>query len=515
MYSVKDPSEFIGAIKGIDERLKNVKISSVEVDKEQRSVTYNFICDKAVTSALCYKMEETARKFTSQAFEKVFVKVSKIVANGELVVKAAYRFLKENYPSVSIFMEEDDVSAENVGDLVKVILKLTKDGADYVTKNGALKNLCEFLSKNFCADFVAATDIKSESLAVDLLSDEVFEGELEKIEYRTIKVKDMLVVDDAVMPQNAVYIEDVIGGGNGVYNVCGKITEIAERQTKTGKPFFILHIDDTTGVLSGIYFTKKSTYDRIKKLQQGDAIIARGTLGSYGGRKSFTFEKINFCTFPDGFVKQDKSKKHIPRNYKKIFPTPASVMKVSTVFDVAAPLPKELTDKTYVVFDLETTGLDVLNNGITEIGAVKISGGKISEQFTTLICPEYPITAEISAITGITPDMVKDAPKIEEVLPDFLKFTEYTTIVAHNAPFDTGFIRKYVNLTGYEFKCLVMDTVELSRKYLPELRRYDLKTVADRFNIVFRHHRALSDAYATAEAFIELMKIKARKDGEN
>ena len=190
-------------------------------------------------------------------------------------------------------------------------------------------------------------------------------------------------------------------------------------------------------------------------------------------------------------------------------------MKVSTVFDVAAPLPKELTDKTYVVFDLETTGLDVLNNGITEIGAVKISGGKISEQFTTLICPEYPITAEISAITGITPDMVKDAPKIEEVLPDFLKFTEYTTIVAHNAPFDTGFIRKYVNLTGYEFKCPVMDTVELSRKYLPELRRNDLKTVADHFNIVFRHHRALSDAYATAEAFIELMKIKARKDGEN
>lgn len=513
MYSVKDTSEFINAIKNIDERLKNVKISSVEVDKENRSVTYNFICDKAMTSALCFKIEETARSLTSQAFEKVFVNVSKIVANGELVEKAAFNFLKANYPSVSIFLAEDDIVAENVGDFVKIILKLTKDGADYVTKNGAMKKLCEHLSKNFCSEFVGAVDIKSESLAVDLLSEEVFEGELEKIEYRTIKVKDMIVVDDAVMPENAVYIEDVVGGNNGVYNVCGKITEIAERETKTGKPFFILHIDDTTGTLSGIYFTKKSTYDKIKKLQAGDAIIARGTLGDYNGRKSFTFEKINFCTFPDGFKRQDKSKKHIPRNYKKIFPTPASVLKISTVFDEKAPLPKELTEKTYVVFDLETTGLDVMNNGITEIGAVKISGGKISEQFTTLICPDYPITKEITEITGITTDMVKDAPKIEEVLPDFLKFTEYTTLVAHNAPFDTGFIRKYVNAEGYEIKCPVMDTVELSRKYLPELRRNDLKTVADHFNIVFRHHRALSDAYATAEAFIELMKIKAKTDG--
>ena len=515
MYSVKNDADFLSAIRGADERLKNAKLSSVEVDKENRAVTYCFICDKAVSGALTEEMRKIARNCTSQAFNEVFVKVTKIVSNDELVVKSAFKFLKENYPSVSIFLEEEDIVSEEADGLIKIKLKLTKDGAEYVTKNGALKNLCEFLSKNFCSEFVGGVEIKSESLAVDLLSDEVFEGELQKIEFRTIKVKNMRVVEDATMSENAVYIEDVTGGDNGVYTVCGKITEIAERQTKTGKPFFILHIDDTTGVLSGIYFSRKSSYGKIKTLKTGDAIIASGTLGDYNGRKSFTFEKINFCEFPEDFVKKDKNKKTVPRNYKKVFPSPASTVKVNTVFDMNATLPKELTDRTYVVFDLETTGLDIMASGITEIGAVKITGGKISEQFTTLVCPEFPITEENTGITGITPEMVKDAPRIAEVLPDFLKFTEYCVIVAHNSPFDMGFIRKYARQEGYEVKNEVMDTVELSRRYLTTLHRFDLKTVADHFNIVFRHHRALSDAYATAEAFIEIMKIKAKTEGKN
>ena len=201
----------------------------------------------------------------------------------------------------------------------------------------------------------------------------------------------------------------------------------------------------------------------------------------------------------------------MPRNYKKILPETASTVKINSVFDMGEVLPDELTNKTYVVFDLETTGLDVSDNGITEIGAVKIAGGVITEQWTTLVRPDYPITKEITDITGITPEMVENAPKIEEVFPDFMKFTEYCVLVAHNASFDMGFIRRFARESGYDVKNTVIDTVELSRKTLPELKHNDLKTVADRFGIVFRHHRALSDAYATAEAFIEMMKIKVKK----
>lgn len=505
MYSVKNSAEFMSALTGLDERLKNLKLASVEVDKDKLSVTYNFICDKAVDGDLKEKIMGAVETNTSRAFSSVSVNITKIVSNGELVNRAAYNFLKENYPSISIFLEQDDISSVTDGDIVRYKLRLTKDGAEYVAKNGAMKKLNDYLSKHFCSEFAGATEIKAEELAVNLLSEDVFEGELQKIEYRTVKVKEVTVIDDETIGFNAVYIEDLTDGPS---TVCGRITDIAERETKTGKPFFIIHIDDTTGSLSGVYFSRKNTYEKIKALQAGSAIIARGTFGDYNGRKSYTFDKINACVFPDGFEKKDKHKKTPPRNYKKIFPEPASTIKVNSVFDDAVALPEELTSKIFVVFDLETTGLDFANNGITEIGAVKIVGGKIKEQWTTLVKPDYPITREITDITGITPEMVENSPKIEEVLPDFMKFIEYSVIVAHNAPFDTGFVRRFAGENDYEFKNAVVDTVELARKTLPALKHYDLKTVADRFGIVFRHHRALSDAYATAEAFIEMMKIK-------
>ena len=454
------------------------------------------------------KVLDKCKANTARVFSHVNVKITKIVANDDLINRAIYKFLKDNYPSVSIFLAEDDISSSVDGNLVKYKLRLTKDGAEYVVKNGAMKNLNNFLSKNFCSDFAGSTEIKPENLSVNLLSDDVFRGELEKTEYRTIKVKDVLIIDDATIGDTAIYIEDMT---DGAYTVCGRITDISEKQTKTGKPFFVIYIDDTTGSLGGVYFTKKGTYEKIKKLQVGDCIISRGTLGEYNGRRSFTFEKINGCSFPDGFVKKSRAKKTVPRNYKTVMPEPATTVKVNSVFDMGGELPEELTSKTYVVFDFETTGVDFMNNGITEIGAVKISGGKITEQFTTLVKPDYPITAEIIGITGITPEMVKDAPKIDKVLPDFLKFIEYSVIVAHNAAFDMSFLRRFANENDYEVTNPVMDTLEMSRRLLPELRHHDLKTVADYFGIVFRHHRALSDAYATAEAFIELMKIKYKK----
>jgi DNA polymerase-3 subunit alpha (Gram-positive type) len=149
-----------------------------------------------------------------------------------------------------------------------------------------------------------------------------------------------------------------------------------------------------------------------------------------------------------------------------------------------------------------------MNNGITEIGAVKIEKGVIKEHFTTLIKPDYPISEEITKLTGITQEMVKDSPKISTVIPDFMKFIEGAILVAHNAEFDIKFIKRFAGVEEYEINNKVLDTMEMTRKYLPQLRQTNLKVLAEHFGIVFQHHRALSDAYTTAEAFIELMKIK-------
>lgn len=508
MFAVKSSAEFIESIRGLDESLKNLKLKSIEVDKENLAITYNFICDTAVPDELRKKIDAVVEKNTLKAFSVINVKIAKIVSNDELIVNGIYKFLNDNYPSVSIFLKPTDVICTQVGEVVKYVLRLSKDGCEYVTKNGALKKLNEFLANNFCSEFVGGTEVKEKEETLSLIDEEVYESELQKIEHRTIKVKSVEIIDDLTIGDTALYIEDAL---SGTVTVCGKITDIAEKVTKNNKPFFIIHLDDTTGRTSGVYFSRKNTYDKIKALAVGDAIICRGNIGEYNGRRSFTLDKINRCEFPEDFVKKDRYKKTAPKNYTLIFPEEATTVKVSSVFDELIELPLELTEKEYVVFDLETTGLDLMSNGITEIGAVKIKNGKIAEQFTTLVKPDYPITEENIAITGITPEMVKDSPKISAIIPDFMKFIEGSVLVAQNASFDMKFIKRFAGAEEYEINNKVLDTMELSRTYLPELRRNDLKTLAERFGIVFRHHRALSDAYATAEVFIELMKIKAKK----
>ena len=507
MYSVKSGADFLAQIRALDERLKNVKLYSVEVDREKGDVVYNFICDNAVDPELRRKMLDVANGNTAQAFSSVKVNVTKIVSNPELVNAEILRYLQENYKSISNFLELSDVSSVFEDGLMKYRVKLSRANADYLQKNGAVKKINDYLSQRFCSEFAGFLEVKPFTMDIDLLSDNVYEGELRKIEYRSIKVTETEIIDDATMGDVAVYLEDMKDGA-GV--VCGRITEIYEKTTKNGKPFFIIRIEDGTGNASGVYFSKKNTYNRISALKEGDGIIARVTIGEYNGKKSMTFERINRCDLPSEFVKQEKQKKHPPRNYSKITPEPANTVKVNSVFDDTS-LPEELTSKTFVVFDIETTGLDVSTEAITEIGAVKIKDGKMTEQWTTLVHTDNYISEEIENITGITPELIKDAPTIEEVLPDFLLFAEYSTVVAHNASFDVSFIKRAATAQEYEFSPEIVDTMELSRRLFPEMRHHDLKTLATRFGIVFRHHRALSDAYATAEAFIELMKIKAKK----
>lgn len=170
-------------------------------------------------------------------------------------------------------------------------------------------------------------------------------------------------------------------------------------------------------------------------------------------------------------------------------------------------------DDTYVVFDIETTGLSKEKEMITEIGAVKVADGKIIERFSTFVNPQHPISAEITKLTGITDDMVKDAPTIENVLPEFLKFCEDTVLVAHNASFDTGFIRIAAERAGLgELHHTIVDTLELARALLPELNKHKLDIVCEHLGVTLNgHHRAVNDAEATAEVFIKFLDMLAEK----
>ncbi len=170
-------------------------------------------------------------------------------------------------------------------------------------------------------------------------------------------------------------------------------------------------------------------------------------------------------------------------------------------------------DDEFVVFDIETTGLSNKNDKITEIGAVKIKGGQVIDQFSSLINPQVPIPAKIVELTGIIDEMVRNAPTIDEVLPEFLSFVGNIPLVAHNASFDVGFIRENASQLNLMVKNPVVDTLKLARILLPHLKKHKLDVIAKELNVsLVSHHRAVDDATATAEIWSQFIKMMNEKD---
>ena len=152
-------------------------------------------------------------------------------------------------------------------------------------------------------------------------------------------------------------------------------------------------------------------------------------------------------------------------------------------------------DEEYVAFDLETTGLSSRTDRIIEIGAVILKEGKEVDRFQTFVDPERTLDRKIVELTGITDEMLKGAPKIEEVLPKFLEFVGDRVLVAHNSDFDTGFIRGECNRLGYEYNLTAADTLILSQNLLSHLNKFKLNIVSNALSLPdFTHHRAGDDA---------------------
>lgn len=169
---------------------------------------------------------------------------------------------------------------------------------------------------------------------------------------------------------------------------------------------------------------------------------------------------------------------------------------------------QSLSEDDFVVFDIETTGLNKMNDRIIEVGAVKISKGEIVDRFSTFVNPQMPIPHNITQLTSITDEMLVDAPLIEDALLGFMKFCNNTVLVAHNASFDMGFIIQNAKLLGLANEFTYIDTVGFARILLPNLSRYRLNSVAKALGVTLEnHHRAVDDAEATAEIFIKLVSM--------
>ena len=163
-------------------------------------------------------------------------------------------------------------------------------------------------------------------------------------------------------------------------------------------------------------------------------------------------------------------------------------------------------DGEYVAFDLETTGLDPRSDAIIEIGAVRMRGGEVVDKFASFAQPGHPLGAKTVSLTGITDEMLVGAPSPEAAVDSFLDWVGDLPLVAHNAEFDTGFIRAYCRRSGRNFDPLYFDTLLLAQYLCPDLANHKLDTVANHLNLPpFQHHRAFDDAAVCGDIFFQLI----------
>lgn len=351
-----------------------------------------------------------------------------------------------------------------------------------------------------------------------------------------------------------------ISGDSGRIVVWGDVFDIEKKVTKSGdKNIFTIDITDYTGSTTAKVFNSIKESTVIDNIKKGDTIVVQGDVeyDKYAGELVVNARSIG--TAQKVKVVDNAEKKrvelHMHTNMSQMdavtsagalvnrayqwghkavaitdhgvaqaFPDAMKAAdkinkdeeKIKIIYGVEAYFMDDLVesvkgdadtgfDGTFICFDIETTGLSAARDKITEIGAVKVENGVITDTFSTFANPEMPIPQKITQLTGITDDMVKDAPSQSEAVGAFLEFAGDNVLVAHNAPFDTSFIAKACEDMGREYNYTSIDTVAISRAILTDIKNCKLDTVAKFLRLGdFNHHRATDDAEMLARIFINL-----------
>ncbi|MBQ1806124.1 MAG: PHP domain-containing protein, partial [Ruminococcus sp.] len=253
--------------------------------------------------------------------------------------------------------------------------------------------------------------------------------------------------------------------------------------------------------------TKRVELHMHTNMSQMDALTPAGTLVQRAydwGHKAVAITDHGVAqAFPDAMKQAETIKYKLGGDIKVIYGIEAYFM--DDLVESVSGEQDEPLDGTFVCFDIETTGLSALRDRITEIGAVKVVNGEITDTFSTFADPGMPIPAKITQLTGITDEMVRGAPSQKEAVSAFLAFAGDSILVAHNAPFDTSFIRKACENMHAAYPYTSIDTVAIARAILPDIKNVKLDTVANYLRLgSFNHHRATDDATILAKIFISL-----------
>ena len=452
----------------------------------------------------------------------VTVKFNKSCFDADVIRKRIEEYFDTEYKALSLVFAPEDIEIFESNEGASIVFHCDTMTKQVLENKGFISSLEKFMKHKFFINFDISVQEKETNISLDDLISKPEDAttslnyclEKEK-EINKFEVEAGASIYGKYTGEHPILITDLPHENGQTVVLAGTVlspmitTFTRKSRVDGGEPEerkrFTFTLRDPSGKVDVVIFPKDEDVEKLEKITEGTELIVSGTVSIFNDRLNIKAQGLANC---------EVKTKELQRVYRKVnskyyFVTPKPVSEIQQM-DLFSLTEKKTdywdTHDTVVVFDFETTGLDARSCKIIEIGAVKIKKGSIIETFQTLINPGEPIPEEITEITHIDTSMVVDAPSIDQVLPDFYKFTYGSVLSAYNIDFDYQFLSNNGNRLRLLFDNEQIDTLRLARDKVPSLSNYKLGTVVRALNITLVNaHRALADAYATAKVFIKLI----------
>ena len=387
---------------------------------------------------------------------------------------------------------------------------------DYVEKNQVADKILNYLENNYHYTFKISTKFCELDPEEETKEERVLE--IEDTSYfkpREIIVHDVQKLLGEPIKMNPMYIKDIKIARETIC-ICGTVKNFSELMTKERvddkgktrppKPYFRWQMEDFTGNINVLSFCSETNLPKIRKIADGSKLVMVGDAVEDNFTTGFIFrpKHISFCELPEQFEEVINYRRALD-HYKVVNVEPAQVINQMDFFNFQGrTYPEYIKTHTIVVYDFETSGLSSANDDVIEIGAVKIVNGEYREQFQSFININKPLPKEITELTTITDEDLKDAPCANDVFTDFYKFCEGAVLCGYNSDnFDLHFLKRFWKEFGFKFDHETLDCYKVATSVIKGLKKYTLSAMAEHLKVkLYNAHRALADATATAEILL-------------
>lgn len=505
-----------------DNNFKHLKLLEVVYEKQSQtcSIVFLYPSNMPDISDSDRHMITTFLKEYLDIKSTLNIKFRKSYIEKSFILRELDNYFLTNFVSIGGQIVSDDYVVNIDGTNVEITVKLFENFLEYFDDNDISSHLARYLESRFCAKFIVSKE-KKEMIDESQFQDrklkmlEAMYSFTEETTKRYSVISPIKFIGEEITPKpefiSNIQEEKLSVILAGVVQKLQKKEYVRKNDKKqVPRQLYSFSLKDKSGEIQTTYFCPKGNEKKMDTIIDGSNLLMIGDVkNGYNKRLCFYAKSISLCTIDFesiGLNKQNETKIDTS-NYKFVLPEQYIETAQQGLFYKSPVYDEYILNNNFVVFDVETTGLNADVCDIIEIGAVKVENGKITQKFQTLIKPRELISEYITSINGITNSMVEQCRFGEELIGDFYKFCEGCILVGYNVNFDYQFIQKLANKVGLNFNNDISDAMDISKKKL-KLTNYKLITVVKSLDLTLENaHRAYFDALATAKVFLKLHEI--------